>query len=82
MASCKRGYRALWIGSGKGFPGLLEGGADIVVDGPHHLGRSGKVVGLQHWKKLVFLAGVMDIDFRQALDKATELLPIMAGIRW
>ena len=41
----------------------LEAGADIVVDGPHYLGRPCKMMGFQHGKQLILLAGVMNIDF-------------------
>jgi len=27
---------------------------------------------LQHWKQLIFLSGVMDIDFKQPFDEALQ----------
>ena len=58
----QRRYGALRVGFRKGLAGLFEAGANVIVDGPHHLGRSGKVVGLQHGKELILLAGVMNIN--------------------
>ena len=58
----QRCYRPLRIGAGNRFPGLLEPTANIIMDGPHHLGRSAEMVGLQHWEKLIFLAGIMNIN--------------------
>jgi hypothetical protein len=54
---------AFRIGFGKCFTGLFQAGADIIVDRPHHLGRSGKMMGFQHGKKLILFAGVMNVDF-------------------
>ena len=47
----------------KSLPGLFQVRPDIVMNGPHHLGRTSKMVGFQHGKKLIFLARIMDIDF-------------------
>ena len=60
----------------KGFPGLFHLGPDVIVNGPHHLGGAGEVMGLQHGEKLVFLAGIVGVDFRQLFDELPQFLAV------
>ena len=58
----QRCYRFLRVGSGKCLPGLLKARTNIVMNGPHHLGRSAEMVRFQHGKELIFFTGIMNID--------------------
>ncbi len=72
-------YRIIF---GKCLPGLFHVRPDIIVDGPHHLGGPGKVVGLQHRKELVFFACVMGVDLGQPFDEGAQRLTVFfKGLR-